>query len=164
MSEPNSESPAARKTQKKLPKCVNEPVQIDLPTYAASYSGPIKYLRLLFIAQVCPVLKGQALKLAHDYIKASTLNVSAYEQIFEVLLHSFNEKLSSGDPSGGETPGNDRLTSANAKVVKSGHNEAGLVYDEDWVEKTTLRAARNRDELETELKNFKVNAIKECTR
>ncbi|KAL5963677.1 COP9 signalosome complex subunit 1 [Taenia solium] len=165
MSESRSESPTSRKNQKKSPKFVNEPVQIDLPSYAASYSGPIKYLRLLFIAQMCPALKGQALRLAHDYIKASTLNVSAYEQIFEVLLHSYNEKHGSGDSlGGGEASNNDRLSSANAKIVKSGRNEAGLIYDEDWVEKTTLRAARNRDELETELKNFKVNAIKECTR
>lgn len=105
-----------------------------------------------------------------------------------LISMQYNEKYGSGDSSGaGEASNSDRLSSANAKIVKSGRvrlvvldavyqlhdnmqrdfyfqNEAGLVYDEDWVEKTTLRAARNRDELETELKNFKVNAIKECTR
>ena len=57
----------------------------DLPSYAANYSGPMKYQRLMFIADICPPLRPEALKLAHDYIKTSTLDVDSYNQIFRRL-------------------------------------------------------------------------------
>nr|CDS26212.1 COP9 signalosome complex subunit 1 [Hymenolepis microstoma] len=45
------------------------------------------------------------------------------------------------------------------KIVKSGNNEAGLVYDEEWVRSMASRVNKTRDHLETELKTSKINGI-----
>lgn len=43
-------------------------------------------------------------------------------------------------------------------------NSAGLVYDTEWVQTTSNKVSRLREELETELKNLKGGAVKELTR
>ncbi|VDL89061.1 unnamed protein product [Schistocephalus solidus] len=107
----------------------------DLSAYAANYSGYIKYQRLFFIAENCPALKYEALKLAHDYIKKFTLDTEAYNRIFETL----------------------------ASQVPN-FNGAGFVYDPAWIQKTCSDATHQRELLETELKNAKANFIKEYIR
>ncbi|VUZ44266.1 unnamed protein product [Hymenolepis diminuta] len=50
------------------------------------------------------------------------------------------------------------------KIVKSGNNEAGLVYDDEWVRGTSSRVNKTRDHLETELKTAKINGVVVYTR
>ncbi|VDD80180.1 unnamed protein product [Mesocestoides corti] len=155
---------------------IDGPVEIDLTNYASGYSGFIKYQRLLFIAQRCPALKNKALNLAHDYIKAQTLDITSYEHIFGVLKNP--EDLGAGD----NPIGLEQLNRCNSDLrsdsdhppaqsssmdvdhAQPGEDETGLVYDPNWVEKTCSRVMRHREELETELKNYKANSIKECIR
>ncbi|VDO10384.1 unnamed protein product [Rodentolepis nana] len=111
-------------------------------------------MRLLHIAQACPCLRGQALKLAHDYIKTSTYNLSAYEQIFYIEKHLTAESMDTDTI----------LDSETMKIVKSGNNEVGLVYDEEWVRSIASRVNKTRDHLETELKTSKINGVVVHTR
>ncbi|KAF6769591.1 hypothetical protein AHF37_12444 [Paragonimus kellicotti] len=60
-------------------------VQMDLPNYISNYHGYIYYQRLFYIAQRCPALRSTALRLAHDYIKKSTLDTASYNKIFLML-------------------------------------------------------------------------------
>lgn len=73
---------------------------IDLDFYANSYTGLAKLHRLIFIADHCPSLRLEALKMAINYVM-STYNVTLYQHlhrkvgnlkkfklIFFVILHA----------------------------------------------------------------------------
>ncbi|KAK4468680.1 hypothetical protein MN116_007863 [Schistosoma mekongi] len=79
---------------------VDDEVQIDLANYISNYQGYIYYQRLFFIAQRCPSLRVTALRLAHDYIKKSTLDSSAYNKIFLMLAEQANVSVDNSSTSG----------------------------------------------------------------
>lgn len=58
--------------------------QQDLEQYAAQYSGLAKLNRLLFIADHCPMLRVEALRMALAYVM-NTYNTSLYQQIHRKL-------------------------------------------------------------------------------
>lgn len=63
---------------------VNNPT-FELEMYAAQYTGLAKLNRLLFIADRCPPLRIEALRMAMDHVMG-TLNVSKYQaSLFESL-------------------------------------------------------------------------------
>lgn len=60
---------------------------IDLDFYANSYTGLAKLHRLIFIADHCPSLRLEALKMAINYVM-STYNVTLYQHLHRKVLHS----------------------------------------------------------------------------
>lgn len=57
---------------------------LDLEQYAASYSGLMRIERLQFIADRCPPLRVEALKMALSFVQR-TFNVDMYEEIHRKL-------------------------------------------------------------------------------
>lgn len=56
----------------------------DLEQYASSYSGLMRIERLQFIADHCPQLRVEALKMALSFVQR-TFNVDVYEEIHRKL-------------------------------------------------------------------------------
>lgn len=170
-------------------------VPMDLCSYISNYHGYIYYQRLFFIASRCPSLRATALRLAHDYIKKSTLDTAAYNRIFLMLAeqaasvtpdsnfftestsqsindprllakNQFSDTISvcgTGEALSIGAPISD-AASAVLKNVMLGKNEANLVYDSKWEESTRLEGIILLEQLDTELKNYKANSIKESIR
>ncbi|UYV71282.1 GPS1 [Cordylochernes scorpioides] len=114
-----------------------ENTTLDLDTYANSYTGLARLHRLVYIAEHCPSLRTEALKLALSYVQ-TTYNVALYQQI--------QRRLNQG--------GN----AANLPDV------APAALDTQWVEARSKKAALKLEKLDTDLKNYKSNSIKESIR
>jgi len=65
------------------PHTVENPT-LDLESYANSYSGLARLNRLKYIADHCPSLRVEALKMALAYVM-KTYNVSLYQQLHKAL-------------------------------------------------------------------------------
>lgn len=63
------------------------PPHKDLEQYAASYSGLMRIERLQFIADRCPPLRVEALKMALSFVQR-TFNVDMYEEIHRKLTEA----------------------------------------------------------------------------
>ncbi|KFM79956.1 COP9 signalosome complex subunit 1, partial [Stegodyphus mimosarum] len=116
---------------------------LDLEAYSSSYSGLAKLYRLLYIADHCPTLRIEALKMALSYVQ-NTYNVSMYQMIHRKLL---------------EAAGNSNLPD-----VTGGLNAGVLPLDTQWIETKSKKAALKLEKLDTDLKNYKSNSIKESIR
>lgn len=69
---------------------VDDPTSIDLENYANSFSGLAKLNRLIFIADHCPALRLEALKMAINYVTTSTYNVALYQLLHkQVIIRPF---------------------------------------------------------------------------
>nr|XP_046909650.1 COP9 signalosome complex subunit 1-like [Dermatophagoides farinae] len=110
----------------------------EVETYASQYSGHSKLIRLMYIADHCPPLQIDALEQAMKYVKAHTFNVSMYLKIHGKLVAAQN-----GQPS----------EQANVEPLDNG-----------WIEKQTKLSQIIFEKLETDLKNYKTNSIKESIR
>ncbi|CAG2241230.1 COPS1 [Mytilus edulis] len=123
---------------------VVENSSIDLEQYASQYSGLAKLNRLLFISDHCPPLKVEALRMALSYV-LTTYNTNLYQQVHRKLQEAVSSSSS--------------LPDAVAGIV---HNVPGL--DTQWIEITSKKAALKLEKLDTDLKNYKSNSIKESIR
>jgi COP9 signalosome complex subunit 1 len=56
----------------------------DLEAYGNSYAGLARLYRLIYIADHCPMLRIEALKMAIGYVTC-TYNVSLYQQLHKKL-------------------------------------------------------------------------------
>ncbi|KAG0349349.1 cop9 signalosome complex subunit [Podila humilis] len=122
---------------------VDAPNNLDLDTYIANYKGHTKINRLEFIAERCPSLQVDALKMAVEEMKNNqTLNVQRYVNLVKKLQDAVKVYGQSGTK-----VSNDLLT-----------------LDKAWVDSQALKAKQVADQLEAELKNYKRNAIKESIR
>ncbi|XP_052781933.1 COP9 signalosome complex subunit 1-like [Mya arenaria] len=121
-----------------------ESTTLDLEQYASQYTGLAKLNRLKFIADHCPPLRLDALRMALQYVM-TTYNTNLYQQIYRKL----QEALSS----------NSSLPDA---VVGAVSNVTPL--DAQWIETTSKKAALKLEKLDTDLKNYKSNSIKESIR
>lgn len=63
------------------------PLPQDLEQYASSYSGLMRIERLQFIADHCPQLRIEALKMALSFVQR-TFNVDVYEEIHRKLTEA----------------------------------------------------------------------------
>ncbi|XP_059527561.1 COP9 signalosome complex subunit 1 isoform X2 [Myotis daubentonii] len=117
---------------------------LDLEQYAASYSGLMRIERLQFIADHCPPLRVEALKMALSFVQR-TFNVDVYEEIHRKLSEATRDLQSAPDavPEGGVEP---------------------PPLDTAWVEATRKKALLKLEKLDTDLKNYKGNSIKESIR
>uniref|UniRef100_A0A8C0KBU2 COP9 signalosome complex subunit 1 n=1 Tax=Canis lupus dingo TaxID=286419 RepID=A0A8C0KBU2_CANLU len=117
---------------------------LDLEQYAASYSGLMRIERLQFIADHCPPLRVEALKMALSFVQR-TFNVDMYEEIHRKLSEATRE-----------------LQNAPDTIPESGVEPPPL--DTAWVEATRKKALLKLEKLDTDLKNYKGNSIKESIR
>ncbi|XP_060027702.1 COP9 signalosome complex subunit 1 isoform X6 [Erinaceus europaeus] len=117
---------------------------LDLEQYAASYSGLMRIERLQFIADHCPPLRVEALKMALSFVQR-TFNVDMYEEIHRKLSEATRE-----------------LQNAPDAIPESGVEPPSL--DTAWVEATRKKALLKLEKLDTDLKNYKGNSIKESIR
>lgn len=112
---------------------------IDLESYANSYTGLAKINRLLFIATHCPVLRIEALKLALAHTKEHTFNTTMYTSIYGKLVEAIRE------------------TGANPETVVG-------PLDQAWIEVRSKKAQLRLEKLDSDLKSYKSNSIKESIR
>lgn len=125
---------------------------IDLEALASSYKGLAKLFRLIFIADVCPSLRMEALKMALNYVMG-TFNVPLYQHIHKKLadIHA--------NSSGGNQMLPD-IAAVSANVTSSDIPP----FDPIWVESKNKTAAVKLEKLDSDLKNYKSNSIKESIR
>ncbi|XP_048871382.1 COP9 signalosome complex subunit 1 isoform X2 [Brienomyrus brachyistius] len=117
---------------------------LDLEQYASCYSGLMRIERLQFIAEHCPQLRAEALKMALSFVQR-TFNVDVYEEIHRKLAEATREVQGGPDA-----------------VVEG---EAVLPpLDTAWAESTRKKALLKLEKLDTDLKNYKGNSIKESIR
>nr|XP_021522044.1 COP9 signalosome complex subunit 1 isoform X5 [Aotus nancymaae] len=121
---------------------------LDLEQYAASYSGLMRIERLQFIADHCPTLRAEALKMALSFVQR-TFNVDVYEEIHRKLSEAARSSLR-------------ELQNAPDAIPESGVEPPTL--DTAWVEATRKKALLKLEKLDTDLKNYKGNSIKESIR
>jgi len=116
-----------------------ENANIDLEAYSNSYIGLARINRLLFIADHCLQLRTESLRMALNYVKDSTYNVNIYTQIYRKLADT---------------------------IAMSGVNPESVIgpIDATWIETRTKKAALKLEKLDTDLKNYKSNSIKESIR
>lgn len=130
-----------------------ESTSLDLETYANSYTGLAKLQRLIFIADRCPQLRVEALRMAILYVQ-TTYNVNLYTQLHRKIQEAVSganaASASLPDIAGGQMAGG---VAANLPAV-----------DMQWVESRAKKAALKLEKLDTDLKNSKVNSIKESIR
>ncbi|XP_037930995.1 COP9 signalosome complex subunit 1b [Teleopsis dalmanni] len=137
---------------------------IDLEVYANSYEGLARLYRLTFVADVCPTLRLEALKMAISYV-TNTFNVTLYQ-----LLHKKLKDLQTGNGQGGGAGGGaaaglpDVAAPAAVQPVVTGNGQDLPVFDPSWVETKTKQAALKLEKLDSDLKNYKSNSIKESIR
>lgn len=120
---------------------------LDLEQYASSYSGLMRIERLQFIADRCPQLRVEALKMALSFVQR-TFNVDVYEEI--------HRKLSEAIRYQGE------VQNAPDALPEGSLDPPPL--DTAWVEATRKKALLKLEKLDTDLKNYKGNSIKESIR
>ncbi|CAB1338337.1 unnamed protein product, partial [Coregonus sp. 'balchen'] len=117
----------------------------DLEQYASSYSGLMRIERLQFIAEHCPQLRAEALKMALSFVHR-TFNVDVYEEIHRKLTEATREVQGAPDA-----------------VVEGGAVDPPPL-DTAWAESTRKKALLKLEKLDTDLKNYKGNSIKESIR
>ena len=112
---------------------------LDLEVYSNSYIGLARINRLLFIADHCVQLRTEALRMALNYVKDNTYNVNSYTQIYRKLAEN---------------------------IAINGLNPETVIgpLDSAWIENKTKKAALKLEKLDTDLKNYKSNSIKESIR
>ncbi|XP_065343145.1 COP9 signalosome complex subunit 1 isoform X2 [Cloeon dipterum] len=118
---------------------------LDLESYAANYSGLAKLHRLLFIADHCPVLKVEALKMAITHV-SFTCNISLYQTLHRKLVETLGSAGRLPDVAGGAA------------------SKDFAPIDNQWIEVRSKKAAVLLEKLDTDLKNYKSNSIKESIR
>ncbi|XP_005109229.1 COP9 signalosome complex subunit 1 isoform X1 [Aplysia californica] len=127
-----------------------ENASIDLEHYASQFTGLARLNRLLFIAEHCNSLKVEALRMALNYTMKTTFNTTLYQ-----LIHHKLEIATSGSRGGASSSGQNNLPDV-ASAINS--------VDTQWVEVTSKKAALKLEKLDTDLKNYKSNSIKESIR
>ncbi|XP_067088521.1 COP9 signalosome complex subunit 1 isoform X1 [Osmerus mordax] len=117
---------------------------LDLEQYASSYSSLMRIERLQFVAEHCPRLRAEALKMALAVVQR-TFNVDVYEEIHRKLADATQgvQGVPDAVPEGGVEPPS---------------------LDPAWAESTRKKALLKLEKLDTDLKNYKGNSIKESIR
>jgi len=133
---------------------------IDLEAYAQGYTGLAAIYRLRFIAHHCPVLRVEALKLAISHVM-NTHNTSLYSELHKKLVATLKDSSTSlpdvAVPAG---IGNNEATAA----VNDQSTLGTAASVREWIEVRTKKAALKLEKLDTDLKNYRSNSIKESIR
>lgn len=116
-----------------------ESAPFEVETYAAQYTGYAKLHRLLYIADHCQPLQIEALEQAMKYVKESTYNVNAYTNIQQKLVNALT---------------------ASGQMAKAEQYS----LDSGWIDEKSKMSQIYFEKLDTDLKNYKTNSIKESIR
>jgi len=155
--------------------CYNiENPSIDLESYALGYTGLAAIYRLRFIAHHCPILRVEALKLAISNVM-NTHNTALYSELHKKLVAALKEQnpnsvsgasanlpdvavaaASGGGASAGSNPSNN-------EAIKDQLASPAMPVRE-WIDVRNKKAALKLEKLDTDLKNYKSNSIKESIR
>ncbi|KAI2809698.1 hypothetical protein RDWZM_003104 [Blomia tropicalis] len=116
-----------------------ESAPFEVESYISQYSGYLKLMRLLFIADHCPSLQIDALEQALKFVKESTFNVNAYGNIHKKLIDA---------------------------LALNGQSSKINLYSLDtvWMEEKSKMSQIYFEKLDNDLKNYKTNSIKESIR
>lgn len=157
---------------------------LDLEAYANSYEGLARCFRLIFIAEHCPSLRVDALKMAISHVM-TTLNTTLYQQLHKKLVDLHPAPPAAGSaPAVGGADAAAALPDVTGGVVRNGNgpqppllgaaqNGAAAasastsdlpVFDNKWVESKSKSAALILEKLDNDLKTYKGNSIKESVR
>uniref|UniRef100_UPI00358EDE97 COP9 signalosome complex subunit 1-like isoform X2 n=1 Tax=Myxine glutinosa TaxID=7769 RepID=UPI00358EDE97 len=119
---------------------------LDLEAYAAGYAGPMRVERLAFVAEHCPLLRVEALRAALLHVQ-KTFNVDLYEELHRKLALALSQ------------------SSVLPDVAEGGATQADIPpLDTAWAESQRKKALLKLEKLDTDLKNYKGNSIKESIR
>ncbi|XP_069688022.1 COP9 signalosome complex subunit 1-like [Periplaneta americana] len=135
------------------PYIVENP-SLDLEAYGNSYTGLARLYRLMYIADHCPTLRIEALKMAISYVMC-TYNVALYQQLHKKLQEAIGVS-SLPDVAGGGGGGSGSGVQSTSQDIPT--------LDLLWVESKSKKAALKLEKLDTDLKNYKSNSIKESIR
>ncbi|XP_073836584.1 COP9 signalosome subunit 1b [Musca autumnalis] len=133
---------------------------LDLEVYANSYVGLARLYRLIFVADVCPSLRLEALKMAINYVM-TTYNVTMYQVLHKKLNDIYVN--SNGAGGGGANVSGGALPDIAAQPALAAQADLP-VFDQSWVETKSKKAALKLEKLDSDLKNFKSSSIKESIR
>lgn len=140
---------------------------LDLEVYANSYVGLARLYRLIFVADVCPSLRLEALKMAINYVM-TTYNVTMYQVLHKKLNDVYVSSTGGGAGAGGNGGGGGAagggLPDIAAQPALSAQAQDLPVFDQNWVETKSKKAALKLEKLDSDLKNFKSSSIKESIR
>ncbi|XP_076459503.1 COP9 signalosome complex subunit 1-like [Babylonia areolata] len=114
---------------------------LDLEQIATQYSGLARLQRLMYVANHCPILRIEALRTAMTFVMG-TFNTNLYGDIHRKLQDAMTEGSTLPDAVAGTIP----------------------PLDVPWMETTSKKAAFKLEKLDTDLKNYKSNSIKESIR
>ncbi|XP_014223836.1 COP9 signalosome complex subunit 1 isoform X1 [Trichogramma pretiosum] len=117
---------------------------LDLEVYANSYTGLARLFRLIYIADHCPSLRIEALKMAINYVMA-TYNVSMYTTLHKKLAQAVSAPVL-------------------PDVAVQSTSQDIPTIDQAWVDSRSKKAAMKLEKFDTDLKNYKSNSIKESIR
>jgi COP9 signalosome complex subunit 1 len=121
-------------SSKKRKQTIVPATTLDLDSYIGNYHGHSKIIRLVYIAEICPSLRIEALHIALKELK-QTLDTEKYVRVQQML----NDALGS--------QGMDQET-----------------LDTQWIEQTRRSASQTSIKLDADLKNYKNSLIKESIR
>ncbi|KAH8406090.1 hypothetical protein KR215_005051 [Drosophila sulfurigaster] len=162
---------------------------IDLEVYANQYTGIARLDRLIYVADVCPVFALEALKMAITYVQ-STYNVKVYQMLHKRLsdLQAANGAGNAAAAAAGAVGGEQAAAAAAAAAAvavaalpdiaaqpaaaaaaaaqgnSAGGEKDAFAYDAVWVDTKVKKAALKLEKLDSDLKNYKSNSIKESIR
>lgn len=150
---------------------------LDLEAYANSYEGLARCFRLMYIADHCPLLRVDALKMAIAHVM-TTLNTTLYQQLHKKLIDLQPAPPVSGaassaannslpDVTGGVRNGNGPVAGQPQPGAQqqNGAPAADLpTFDNKWVDSKSKSAALILEKLDNDLKTYKGNSIKESVR
>ncbi|KAF7495673.1 COP9 signalosome complex subunit 1 [Sarcoptes scabiei] len=111
----------------------------EVESYISQFSGHGKLIRLLYIIDHCPPLQIDALEQAIKHVKETTYNTNLYIKLMEKLCD----------------------------IVQNDENSFSHIsreIDKAWVEKQANLSQVIFEKLDTDLKNYKTNSIKESIR
>lgn len=153
---------------------------LDLEAYANAYTGFMRLNRLVYIADHCPMLRQEALKMAIQYVM-TTYNVSMYQALHKKVSNSIGGSASSTAAGGN---GNAAVAAGGAPLLPDVASPSGLqqaaaaaaaiaaaaaaneipAFDGVWLETHNKKSALKLEKLDNDLKNYKSNSIKESIR
>jgi COP9 signalosome complex subunit 1 len=113
---------------------------IDLDTYITGFNGLMKINRLVFLAEHCPNIRVDALRLALTCIQ-ETYNSQLYISCHKQLTDAYNR--------------------ANQQQAQS---QPLPPFDASWIENSNKKSALKLEKLDADLKSAKSLSIKDCIR
>lgn len=125
--------------------------------------GLARLYRLRFIAHHCPVLRIEALKLAISFVM-NTHNTALFSELHKKLTAAMSDHSTANASGNANNLPDVAATSGNSASSSSNGDLMSAAAVRDWIETKNKKAALKLEKLDTDLKNYKSNSIKESIR